>query len=257
MDAMQQLFPRTDTSSNVDVHEFFGRDWLDAGGLRVNFIASVDGAVTIEGKSAGLQTPGDNRIFAALRDLADVVVVGAGTARTEDYGPLKPSAARVQKREENGLAPTLPIALVTRSLGLDPNMRLFTAADPHGRTLVFTCAAARPAEHADLGRVAEVIVCGEAEVDLSEVHGILVGRGLTRILCEGGPSLFADLAATGNVSELCLSISPLLAGPGSGRILGGLPWLDSPHQLELHGLLEEGGALFARYRVGTGPDRAA
>jgi riboflavin biosynthesis pyrimidine reductase len=253
MDAMQQLFPRTDTSSNVDVHEFFGRDWLEAGGLRVNFIASVDGAVTVEGKSAGLQTPGDNRIFAALRDLADVVVVGAGTARTEGYGPLKPSASRTQKREENGLAPTLPIALVTRSLGLDPNMGLFTAADPDARTLVFTCAAARPDEHADLGQVAEVIVCGDAEVDLSEVHGVLIGRGLKRILCEGGPSLFADLADTGNVTELCLSISPLLAGPGSGRIMGGPPWNDGPHPLELHGLLEEGGALFVRYRVVAAP----
>jgi riboflavin biosynthesis pyrimidine reductase len=254
MDAMQQLFPQTDTSSNVDVHEFFGRDWLDSGGLRVNFIASVDGAVTVSGKSAGLQTPGDNQIFAALRDLADVVVVGAGTARTEGYRSLKPSADRVAKRTANGLAPTLPIALVSRSLGLDPNLGLFTGADPAARTLVFTCAAAKPADHAELGQVAEVIVCGDAEVDLSEVHGVLVGRGLNRILCEGGPSLFADLAGSGNVTELCLSISPLLAGPGSGRIMGGPPWDDASRPLELRGLLEEAGALFARYRVADASD---
>jgi riboflavin biosynthesis pyrimidine reductase len=249
MDAMQQLFPQTDTSSNVDVHQFFGRDWLDAGGVRVNFIASVDGGVTVEGKSAGLQTPGDNRIFAALRDLADVVVVGAGTARTEGYRALNQPAARIQKREVNGLAAALPIAVLTRSLGLDPSLSLFTAADPAARTLVFTCAAAKPAEHAELARVAEVIICGDAEVDLSEVHGVLVGRGLKRILCEGGPTLFGDLAATGNVTELCLSISPMLAGPGSGRIVGGPPWEKSPRPLELHGLLEEAGALFARYLV--------
>lgn len=207
--------------------------------------------MAVEGKSAGLQTPGDNRIFAALRDLADVVLVGAGTARTEHYGPLKPSADRKQKREANGLAPTLPIAVVTRSLGLDPNMALFTAADPDARTLVFTCAAARPDEHADLGRVAEVIVCGESEVDLAEVHGVLIGRGLRRVLCEGGPTLFADLTGIGNVTELCLSISPVLAGPGSGRIMGGPPWTDDPRPLELRGLLEEAGALFARYGVGV------
>src|SRR6201747_688838 len=79
IDAMQSLFPPSDTRSNVDVNEFFGRDWLESGGVRVNFIASVDGAVTIAGKSRGLQTPGDNLVFAALRDLADVVLVGAGT----------------------------------------------------------------------------------------------------------------------------------------------------------------------------------
>ena len=88
---------------------------------------------------------------------------------------------------------------------------------------MFTCAAAKPDEHAELAAVADVVVCGDDEVDLSEVHGVLTGRGLTRILCEGGPSLFADLAETGNVTELCLSIAPLLAGPGSGRIMAGPP----------------------------------
>jgi riboflavin biosynthesis pyrimidine reductase len=114
---------------------------------------------------------------------------------------------------------------------------------------VFTCAAARPEEHAELVAVADVVVCGTDEVDLSEVHGVLRGRGLTRILCEGGPSLFADLAETGNVTELCLSISPLLAGPGSGRMMAGPPWPSDPVPLRLAGLLEEDGALFARYRV--------
>jgi riboflavin biosynthesis pyrimidine reductase len=246
---MQSLIPPSGTSSNVDVHEFFGQDWLADGGLRVNFIASADGAITVAGKSAGLQTPGDNRIFAALRDLADVVLVGAGTARTEGYPALRPKPERITRRAAAGLAPTLPVAVVSRSLGLDPASTLFTGADPAARTLVFTCSAARPEEHGELVAVADVVVCGTDEVDLSEVHGVLRGRGLTRILCEGGPSLFADLAGSGNVTELCLSISPLLAGPGSGRVMAGPPWPDDPVPLRLAGLLEEDGALFARYRV--------
>jgi riboflavin biosynthesis pyrimidine reductase len=246
---MQQLFPPSGTDSNLDVSDFFGRDWLDRGGLRVNFIASVDGAITVSGKSAGLQTPGDNLIFAALRDLADVVLVGAGTARTEGYTALNPTSVRAQKRVANGLAPTLPIAIVTRSLGMDPSSALFTAAGPDSRTLVFTCATASPAEHTELTEVAEVIVCGDQEVDLTEVRATLAGRGLGRILCEGGPSLFASLAYSGNVTELCLSISPTLAGPGSGRVTNGLPWPLAPLPLGLTGLLEEDGALFARYRL--------
>lgn len=252
---MQILFPPSDTSSNVDVHEFFGRDWLETGGLRANFIASVDGAVSIAGKSRGLQTPGDNRIFAALRDLADVVVVGAGTARTEGYTALNPGRDRVARRRAAGLSPTLPLAVVSRSLGLDPTSALFTQADPAARTIVFTRAASKPDEHAELAAVAEIVVCGTDEVDLSEVHGVLTGRGLGRILCEGGPTLFADLALSANVSELCLSISPLLAGPGVARITGGPAWPDdTPRPLELRGLLEEDGALFARYRFGTGSE---
>lgn len=250
---MQILFPPSDASSNVDVHEFFGRDWLEVGGLRANFIASVDGAISVGGKSRGLQTPGDNLIFAALRDLADVVLVGAGTARTEGYGALKPGRDRIARCTAAGLAATLPLAVVSRSLGLDPTSALFTEADPNARTMVFTCAASQPEEHQALAEVAEVIVCGVDEVDLSEVHGVLTGRGLSRILCEGGPSLFADLAGTVNVSELCLSISPLIAGPGVARISAGPAWPDdTPHRLELIGLLEEEGALFARYRFATG-----
>jgi RibD C-terminal domain len=70
---------------DVDVHAYYADGWLDRGGLRVNFVVSADGAAQAQGKSAGLQTPGDNRIFAALRDLADVVLVGAGTASVEGY----------------------------------------------------------------------------------------------------------------------------------------------------------------------------
>jgi riboflavin biosynthesis pyrimidine reductase len=246
---MHQLFPPSGTDSNLDVNDFFGRDWLDRGGLRVNFIASVDGAIAVSGKSAGLQTPGDNLIFAALRDLADVVLVGAGTARAEGYTALNPSAARAEKRVANGLAPTLPIAIITGSLGIDPTSALFTAAHPDARTLIFTRAAAKPAEHPELTKVAEVIVCGDQEVDLSEVRATLADRGLGRILCEGGPSLFATLADSGNVTELCLSISPMLAGPGSGRVTSGPEWTLGALPLELAGLLEEDGALFTRYRL--------
>ena len=172
---MQQLFPLSDSPTNVDVHEFFGRDWLESGGLRANFVASTDGAISVSGKSRGLQTPGDNLVFAALRDLADVVLIGAGTARVEGYTALNQSAARARRREAAGLAPVLPISLVSRSLGLDPTSALFTGAAEGARTIVFTCAAAEPAEHSELARVADIVVCGDDEVDLSQVHDALLG----------------------------------------------------------------------------------
>ncbi|WP_369639949.1 dihydrofolate reductase family protein, partial [Nocardia sp. JMUB6875] len=54
--------------------------------VRVNFVTSIDGAVTVDGRSGGLGTPADKTVFALLRDLADVVLIGAGTARAENYG---------------------------------------------------------------------------------------------------------------------------------------------------------------------------
>jgi len=244
---MRVLLPTP--SEDLDLHAFYARDWIEAGGVRVNFISSVDGAVTVSGLSRGLQTPGDNAIFAVLRDLADVVLVGAGTARDENYKAADPSAARRAKRAEYGLRPVPPIALVSRSLRLDVDAPLFTGADPDARTIVITCKAGDPAVREALEASAEVLVLGDGNVDLTAAVGALRERGLTRILSEGGPTLFGDLGAAGLVDELDLSISPLLAGPGARRISGGELW-GVPLGLTLTALLEEDHALFARYRTG-------
>ena len=244
---MRALLP--DPADDVDVHDFYGRDWLDGGGVRMNFVASVDGAATEDGVSRGLQTPGDNRVFAALRDLADVVLAGAGTIRTEGYGAIGLSDRRTAVRRDHGLAERLPTAVVSRSLRLDPDAALFTQAPPDARTIVLTCAAGDPAVRAALERVADVVVCGDADVDFVAAHAALVERGLTRILSEGGPTLFAEMARAGVVDELCLSVTPLLTGPGARRIVAGELWPGEPLPLALAGLLEEDGALFCRYRM--------
>jgi riboflavin biosynthesis pyrimidine reductase len=247
MGVMRALLPNP--ADDVDVHAHYATDWLTAGGLRVNFVASVDGAVTAEGLSAGLQTPGDNQVFAALRDLADVILAGAGTVRTEGYSAIRVSDKRRAIREEFGLAATLPTAVVSGSLRLDPDAELFTAAPDDARTIVLTCASGDPSARSRLERVAEVVTCGEQSVDLAAGRAALAERGLTRILCEGGPSLFADLARAGVVDELCLSISPLLSGPGARRIVAGELWPRGPRPLTLTGLLEQDSALFCRYGV--------
>jgi riboflavin biosynthesis pyrimidine reductase len=107
--------------------------------------------------------------------------------------------------------------------------------------------------------VADVLVCGDGEVDLGAAIAALRDRGLARILCEGGPRLFGELARTGLVDELCLTFSPMLAGPGAERITAGASWPDGPRRFALAGLLEEDGALFARYRAdnAAGPDTGA
>ncbi|MEO6884984.1 MAG: pyrimidine reductase family protein [Jatrophihabitantaceae bacterium] len=241
--------PDRDITSDVDLHEFYANGWVDGGGLRINFVSSVDGAATAEGVSGGLQTPGDNKVFGVLRDLADVIVVGAGTARTEAYKPSKPGAARRAIRRSHGFAEYPPIAVVSRSLRLDPTAALFTSTDPAARTIVITCEAGDPAVRTALEPIADVLVLGEHDVDLAAARAALIERGLTRILSEGGPTLFGDLARAGQVDELCLSLSPLLSGPGARRIIAGQMWPGSTARLTLTGLLEEDDALFCRYRV--------
>lgn len=234
-------------ADDPDLHDFYADRWIDPGGLRVNMVASIDGAATSAGLSEGLQTPGDNRIFAVLRDLADVVLVGASTAVRENYRPITTTGERLERRRAFGLAASTPLALATRSLQLNPALPIFTEVE--SRTLVYTCETSDPAARAALAEVADVVVTGEDDVNLTVARDDLAARGLTRILSEGGPRLLGAIAGGGVLDELCLSISPMLAGPGAIRIIEGDPWEVHRDGLALYGLLEEDGALFARYHA--------
>src|SRR4051812_3056363 len=245
---MRALLP--DVVDGVDVHAFYATDWVEPGGLRVDFVAAVDGAAHAAGRSAGLQTPGDNRVFAAQRDLADGVLVGAGTALAEGYRGVRLTERRLVQRRRFGLGDVLPIAVVSRRLTLEPDLPLFLEAPDDARTIVVTCAAAPADRRAALAEVGEVLVCGEDDVDLAQARRELEARGWRRILAEGGPTLFGDLVAAGVVDELCLSVTPLLVGPGPiTRIIAGPAAWSLPEDLRLIGALEEDGALFLRYRL--------
>jgi len=229
-----------------DLHEVYARNWVEVGGVRVNMISSADGGATAAGLSEGLQTPGDNRIFAVLRDLADVVLVGAATAVAENYRPVTASAERAAIRDRFGLRHDLPIAIASRSLRISRDAPLF--GDPSRVPIIYTCESADAEIRRSLADVADVVICGTDDLDLSAVRADLAARGLTRVLCEGGPTLFGAAVNAGAVDELCLSISPLLVGPGSMRIIDGARW-PLHHAMRLTDLLEEDGALFARYRL--------
>ena len=193
--------------------------------LRANMVASVDGAATVAGRSGGLSGEADEQVFAMLRAHADVILVGAGTARAEGYGPVRPESEGLRWAFlRDGRAPSPPIAVVTRALDLDPGSPLLTGAPPYARTIAITTESAPADRRAAAARTAEVIVTGAASVDLAAAVDALAERGHQRISCEGGPHLLAQLAGAGLLDELCLTISPLLAGPGADRIMtGGLP----------------------------------
>lgn len=212
-------------------------------GLRANFVTSPDGAAYVDGRSSGLSSAGDMRIFGILRVLADVVLVGAGTARTEEYKPARRRGDLAALRA--GRPATVSIALVSRALDLDLSGPLFTDAPPDAPTIVITCDASPAGARAEIAKVADVIVAGEAEVDLAAALDVLAGRGLGRVLCEGGPHLLGQVAADGLLDELSLSLSPTLAGPGAGRIIAGPEFSARP--MTLAQVLTEDGFLFCRY----------
>ncbi len=213
--------------------------------LRVNFIASLDGATTVAGRSRGLQSPGDLRVFRLLRALADAVLVGAGTAAAEGYGPMSDDSAVGRLRVALGRPATAPIVVVSRRASLAPDGRLAGGPSP---TLCITCEAAdadRRAALVDAGT--DVLVCGEDDVDLPLALDRLAERGLEQLTCEGGPALLRSALTDWVVDELDLTIAPALVG-GGVRLVGDDPLPDLA-RLDLRSLLEEDGMLFARYAV--------
>lgn len=211
--------------------------------IRANMVATVDGsAVGPDGRSGSISTPADRRLFFLLRGLADVVLVGAGTARAEDYGPVRVRDEYAEWRARLGQTPAAVLAVISNRLGLDPAARMFT--DATRPTMIFTSEASPAEARRRLAEVAKIHIVGERSVDLRLVARTLASHGLLRVLCEGGPTLLAELAATDLVDDLCLSVSPQLVAGSGPRTLNGPP-VDVP--LTLSHLLEEDSALFTRW----------
>ncbi|WP_163547823.1 pyrimidine reductase family protein [Candidatus Frankia nodulisporulans] len=214
--------------------------------VRSNFVSAADGAAEVDGRSGPLGGEGDRQVFRTLRWLCDVVLVGAGTVRHENYGPVVIPPQRREQRVAAGLAAAPPVAVVTASAALEPAARLF---DTEVRPIILTCADAPADRRAALARVAEVVLCGDSMVEPGAALAALAERGLTRVLLEGGPTLHAQLAAAGLLDELCLTVAPLLAGPGHKSITMGDDWA-RPVPLRLTQVLTEDGSLFLRYQRG-------
>ena len=204
--------------------------------VTATMVASVDGAARgPDGRSGSLGTPADRRVFAVLRALADVVLVGAGTVRAEGYRELPVADHLRAARAAAGRVPALVLAVVTRR-GQVPQDVL------HGPQEVLVVTGAAGAERARAQVPADRVVAlpradDPDSPDLAAALDVLAMRGLVHVLAEGGPRLLADLLAADLVDELCLTTSPLLlAGPAPRTAAGAGP-LDPPRSARLRHLL--------------------
>lgn len=218
------LLPDRRTVTDTDLFDLYDRDDPH---LRAGFVTSVDGAIAVDGASAGLGSPADKAVFRALRTCADAILVGAGTARDEDYGPVRYAENAEAWRAAHGRSPQPPVVVVTKSGRV--NDRLL------GGPVIVAAPEGVQVAHDDVIRTVEPL----------ELVTALHQRGLTRLLCEGGPSLLTALLAAGAVDELCLTTSPLAVGDGP-HLLGEVPRTE----LELVSLVhDEPGVLLARWAV--------
>lgn len=210
-----------------------------------HMVAGLDGTASVDGRVGSLSTTPDQALFRRMRQIADVVLVGAETVRREGYGSVRLDESAQAERREQGRSATPPLAVVSRSLAFDWTAKAFADAPEDARTHVITCAAADPERRARAAEVAEVVVAGEDRVEAAAAMRALAELGHRVVLCEGGPNWLGELVAADRLDELCLSIAPMMGGdplpvsvtpPGAGLA-----------QFELKGAMAEDDTLFLRY----------
>ena len=200
----------------------------DSAWVRCNMVMSQDGAIVGSDERAGsIATPIDKTVFGALRRDCDVILVGAGTARAESYRPA-----------------SVPVALVSRHLAIPHDLPLFAQhkADSPA-TFALTTQKAIDSAPDWLRSGAELIACGDEDVDLAQALDALSQRGLTRVHCEGGPHLLTDLIRAELLDELLLTVSPLIQG-ATKSLIGSL---ETPVKGAFTQVLVEDGTLFLRF----------
>ena len=213
-------------------------------GVRLNMISSLDGAASLHGRSGALGGPVDRALFAVLRSLADVILVGAATMRAEGYGPVRLDEGARSRRGRWGLPAVPPIAVVTRACRLDWAAPFFALAEQ--RPLVITVGSAAALDRELAAQVAEVIVAGDREVDLIDAVGALVRGVSTTSWPKAAPPSPPSWPRPGLLDELCLTVSPVVAAGDAPRILNGAA-LTTPLGLELRHVLGADGYLFLRH----------
>ena len=255
---MQLIFDRGGSErgplGDAELVELYRHPAPEAGAwLRTNFVASLDGSIQgPDGRSGSISTVSDQHVFAVHRALADAVVVGAGTARGEGYRAVDLAPWQQAIRQAEGLAPLPTLVVVSASADLDPIIAA-PAAGSGGPVIVATTEGKPDRDLAPLRRAGiEVLELGTARVDLPRLVDELAGRGLPRLLCEGGPRLHRELLAAGLVDELSLTLAPVVVCGAGARTTSGDP-LPVAVDFELQfTLLGDDGALFTSYRRSAG-----
>ena len=189
-----------------------GRPWLG-----VCMVASIDGSTVVDSNSRSLSSKTDQEVLLTLRDIADVLIVGAATVRIEGYGPPRKRGQRV--------------GVVSRRGDVDASTPLFTS----GAGFLILPEDA-PATSIDSVRA------GKGDVDFA---GALAQLDANFVQAEGGAQLNGALSAADVIDELNLTISPQLAGGDGPRVTSGS--VQVSRKMRLAHVLEEDGFLFTRY----------
>jgi diaminohydroxyphosphoribosylaminopyrimidine deaminase/5-amino-6-(5-phosphoribosylamino)uracil reductase len=217
--------------------------------VMVKLAISADGKAGLPGRKPVPITneTARDRVF-QMRAGSDAIVVGIGTVLADD----PQLTCRLP-----GLTGRSPVRIVVdRSLRLPPTLRLLAEAR-ETPTWVIASAAADPARREVLDRQGVDIVAVEPDalggIDLAAALRALGGKGLTRLLVEGGGGIAAALLRAGLVDRLVWLHAPLLlGGDGIAAVAAlGLDDLAAAPRFEPMASERVGGDVMESYRTVT------
>jgi riboflavin biosynthesis pyrimidine reductase len=219
---MRRLFDTStgEPTDQVTVREAYGVPRPRPGGrpwVGVCMVASIDGSTVVDSNSRGLSSKADQEVLLTLRDLADVLIVGAATVRIEGYKPPRKAGQRV--------------GVVSRRGDVDASSALFTS----GAGFLILPEDAPPTS-------VDSVRAGVGSLDLARALGQL---DADFVQAEGGATLNGALAAADLIDEMNLTISPQIAAGDGPRVTGGAEQVS--RRMHLVHVLEEDGFLFTRY----------
>lgn len=164
---------------------------------------SADGKAGFAGREVAVTGPGVRRHVHMMRALSDAIAVGIGTARADDPA----LTCRLP-----GMADRSPVRVV-----FDARLRLSSASQlVRAAPEVSVWVLASDEGVGDLAATGvEVLrIAGEGpRIDLHAAMAALHGRGITRLMVEGGPTLAAALLKADLVDEAVIYESSNVLGP--------------------------------------------
>ena len=224
----------------MDISSLLGPDSGDVFTVRTNMVSTLTGSATMNHVSEDMGNDTDGQLFAALRNWADVVLVGAQTVRAEDYSGVKPNG--------DGSRPA-PIAVPSRSLDFDITSDFFTDFTTPPILLV-------PHSSWDDQELAQRIatiesagaeVCDAGKGTVQDYISVLKDRGFKRVLCEGGPGMIGQLVDIDAIDQMYLTLDPHLS-TGVETPMATFQGEHSHHRMQLENVAaDHDGTVFLRY----------
>ena len=216
--------------------------WPDEGRwVRAMMVTTLDGAAAgPDGLSVSISSPVDGQVFDSVRRLADAVLIGAGTLRAEQYGPMRSVEADAERRRKAGQAPAPQLAVVSGSLDLPWDLPVWSGSTLTPLVLTGPSPEAGALELAR--RHATVLTCTDLEP--ATLLDALTHRGLRRIVCEGGPTLLEAVVRADLLDEADITLSPVFAGTAKTPRTSGLAGVA---RFEMAHLIAAESHLMARY----------